>query len=127
MNARVTELTATQINATNLGETLYDVKQHVSFDSVDDSEKNQWWLQSAFVALIILFPLAFCLGVWWFSQFIQVSPDTGLSILIRAGGAISASALLVRFRLSTTLGIIPLLLFGISWSFYPAFDYWLYG
>lgn len=113
--------------AGKLGESLYDGKVLSPQVDIDRFDSNERQLEYASIALVIIVPVALTVGIWWFAKFLQVTPDTGMSIFVRACFVVAASVLLVKTRLSTLQGVIPLVLFGLCWSLYPAFDYWIYG
>jgi hypothetical protein len=135
MPKRNGDLTVKRTNSSGLGKNLYEDKELgrlINVDAYIDAdldafEKMHWLLRYAFVIFVILTLVAIVVGMWWFSKFIQVNSDTGLSILIRVCCVLAASVLLIKTRLTSNLGIVPIMFFGIVWSFYPALNYWLHA
>jgi hypothetical protein len=121
------ELTTKRTKAGSPGASLYDGKELVSHVVNVNSDNKERRLEYVSVALVILIPVVLTVGVWWFAKFLQVTPDTGMSIFIRVCWVVAAGVLLVKTRLSTIQGISPFILLGLCWSLYPALDYWLYG
>ena len=116
-----------QTNAANPGESLYENKYLAGFAAIDESGSKGWLLQFVYIVLAICVPVVIFLVILWFSKSLQINPQTGVSILIRIFGVITASVLLVKTHLSNIWGVIPLFLYRTLLSLYPAFDYWLYG
>jgi hypothetical protein len=115
------------------GAQLYEDKDKVleKIVGVDDSGDKHWSSQFAFFTLLIVILLALTLvisyGIFTFSSFIQVSSAAGRAILIRLCLVMVVSILLVKFRISKGIVVMPLIFFGMCWSIYPALNYWLYG
>jgi ascorbate-specific PTS system EIIC-type component UlaA len=86
--------------------------------------KNSSRDQNAFIlaAGIVLGILA--LVVWKFSGVINVNFSTGLSVLFRASVVIAICIAIIKFDIFSLGAVIPCLVGGLVWAFFPAFDYW---
>jgi hypothetical protein len=87
---------------------------------MENSTKNE----NAFIltAVIVLGILA--LVVWKFSGAINVNFATGLSVLLRSVGVVAIGIALIKFEILSLGAVIPGLMGGLVWAFFPAFDYW---
>jgi hypothetical protein len=89
---------------------------------MENSTKNE----NAFIltAVIVLGILA--LVVWKFSGAINVNFATGLSVLLRSVGVVAIGIALIKFDVLSLGAVIPGLVGGLVWAFFPAFDYWAF-
>jgi len=115
--------------AKKLGDSLYENNELALSPPIKVNwlEKHEWLLAVGVVFFCIFIAALMTLSVFWFSQYIQVNPETGLSIFLRIGLLIAISLLLFKFRLIKIRDYVWGMLFGIFWAINPAFDYWLYG
>jgi hypothetical protein len=116
-------------SAKSLGENLYEDKAGVVLPpiGVDASEKSEWLLGTGVVFFSIFIAVVMTLAVFWFSQSIQVNPETGLSIFLRIGLLVVITLTLIKFRVVNFLNYLGGMFFGLCWAFNPALDYWLLG
>jgi len=127
MSKPVQDASITQTDTAKPGEALYENKELPVFVALEDSESTGWLIQFVYIVLAICVPVVIFLGILWFSKTLQVNPQTGISVLIRIFGVLAACVLLVKTHLSTVWGVVPVFMYGTLLSFYPAFNYWLYG
>lgn len=80
--------------------------------------------ENAFVVVTIVILGLLALGIWKFSNAINVNFETGLSILLRTGGVLAVCIALLKFDVLSLGQAIPALLGGLAWAFFPALDYW---
>ncbi|MFZ2524774.1 MAG: hypothetical protein WAW87_05625 [Candidatus Ferrigenium altingense] len=80
--------------------------------------------ENAFVAVAIIVLGLLALGVWKFSSAIGVNFETGLSVLLRTGGVLAVCIALLKLDILSLGQVIPALIGGLAWAFFPALDYW---
>lgn len=80
--------------------------------------------ENAFVVIALVVVGLLALGVWKFSGAINVNFDTGLSVLLRVGGVLTICIALLKFDALSLAQVIPALIGGLAWAFFPALDYW---
>jgi hypothetical protein len=92
-------------------------EREVAMSSSSDNENT-------FIVIAVILLGILALGVWQFSGAINVNFATGLSVLLRAGGVIALSIAFMKFDILSLSAVIPGLLGGLAWAFFPALDYW---
>lgn len=80
--------------------------------------------ENAFVVVAIVVLGLLALGVWKFSSAINVNFETGSSVLLRTGGVLAICIALLKFDVFSLGQVIPALIGGLAWAFFPALDYW---
>lgn len=64
------------------------------------------------------------LGVFKFSNFIDVDFSTSLSITLRIVGVLAIFFALVKFNVVSWPVLLPAMISGLAWASLPALDYW---